>query len=148
MNVILRRDVKDIGRIGAIVEVNDAYARNFLIAKGFGVPATTQAIQQQATVSAKQHLDQQKFHQAMVDLMARLEQAVVHISGKANAQGKLFAALKTEDVRRAVEQQYSIKLPGLRCEPDHFKVIGPHDVTLRLDETHRAQIKLQIDHVQ
>ena len=67
MQVILLKDVKDIGRKGELYEVKDGYARNFLIAKVMAKPATPENLNQYKQGQAKREADEQK-------LVAKLKQ--------------------------------------------------------------------------
>ena len=132
MEVILLKDVPGIGRKNEIKQVSDGYARNFLLARGLGVMATT---------SAKTNLGQQleakatKKDQAIlsVAVMAKqLQDQSVRIGAKANPQGSLFAAISMEAVAKAVVEQLGVKVnvEDLHIE-EPIKTIGEHKIIFR-----------------
>jgi large subunit ribosomal protein L9 len=146
MKVLLRSAVKPLGRAGDIVDAGDAYARNFLIPKGLAVAATTEVIakhnaaqRHQAQATAKQQADLDR-------VMTQLTATPLRLSGKANPQGKLFAAIKTSDVLQAIEQQLKVHLPSVSMKPDHLKTLGSHAVELQLDAQHRVSVTIIIAH--
>lgn len=146
MKIILRRDVREIGKQGEIHEVKDAYARNFLIPKGLATIASAAAIA--AAEAKRKHSTQQLQRQ-----QATWEQDRQKVSGKtvtcvatANAQGGLFAALKPQDVQRAAAQQYGVRLDDAVLQPDHWKAVGSYPVELRWPNGTTGTITLEITH--
>lgn len=132
MKLQLKQRVNDLGRPGDIVDVAEAYARNFLIPRGLAVLATSAVLaehERQQTQRQKQAADQAATVRA---LAMRLQALTLQLSGPASPNGKLFAALKTEDVRRALHDQAQLKLPEFRMTPDHLKHTGEQQVTIRI----------------
>lgn len=146
MKVKLLKTVPNLGRASELVEVSDAQARNFLIPKKIAVVATTSVVQahiQQAT-NQQQQADQRQ--QAIEALLEKIRVRTIRLLGKANQQGKLFAAIKSQDIKTALEKEFAITLPGLVCRPDHLKTLGQHQVQITLDPEHQATITISIDH--
>ncbi len=145
MKVKLLVTVPGIGSAGAIVDVSDPQARNYLLPKKLAVIATHEVL--------KIHHDQEKSqaHQAAKEeasiksLVANLENQTLHLSGKANAQGKLFAAIKTSDIQQAILQQFHCTLAHVTCKPDHLKNLGTHQVELSFHH-HVVPITILIEH--
>lgn len=132
MKLQLKQRVNDLGRPGDIVDVAEAYARNFLIPRGLAVLATPAVVSEHARLHAqrqKQAADQAATVRA---LATKLQALTLQLSGPASPNGKLFAALKTDDVRRALHDQAQLKLPEFRMTPDHLKQTGDHQVVIRL----------------
>lgn len=144
--VQLRRDVHDLGRAGQIVNVSQAYARNFLIPKGLAVIATPQvarAAQQQAAQQAAHQTKQQSVETAAKTTLAG---ARIVVTGRASPAGKLFAAIKTEHILAAIKTQKGVSLsPTVAITPTVLKTTGDHEVTIALAGT-PVLLTVHIDH--
>lgn len=146
MKIQLLTTIPSLGRSGDIIDVSDAQARNQLLPKKLAVAATGHVVAAQ-----RKHLQdveaQRQQHQKNISvLIERLTGATVPLSGKASGQGKLFAAIKSNDIVAAIEHLHHIHLPHARCLPDHLKTLGQHQVTLMLDDQHRLPITISIEH--
>lgn len=144
--VYLQRDVAGLGRSGQIVNVSQAYARNFLLPKGLVMVATPALM-----AKAKQQAGQA--HAAAGQAAAAAEQAAttlagqsVRLSGRANPQGKLFAAVKAEQVLMAIHSQYGLRLPPTTTmKPAQLKTLGDHHVQLSLS-SQMISCLIHLDH--
>ena len=97
MKVLLLQDVKAHGKKGEIVEVNDGYARNFLIKKGLAKEATASVINetnqknaQEAKIKARELADAQQMAQA-------LDAQTIEVSIKTGDNGKLFGSVTNKE---------------------------------------------------
>ena len=106
MKIILKQDVKGLGRKEEIVNASDGYAKNYLIPRGIAVEATVGNVneaknKQQAAKDKKQReLEQAK------EFAARLENKTVTIKARAGDSGKLFGAISGKDIADAIKSQY------------------------------------------
>lgn len=148
MKLQLLKNVRDLGRAGSLVEVGDAYARNFLLPKQLAALATQAIVTAHAAAAARQQRQQNQQSAEAAAAVQRLTGATVRLHGRANAQGTLFAAVKAETIRQELARQYGLHLPGLRCEPDHLKTIGAHQLTVILADQHRVTLTVIIDHAE
>ncbi len=90
MKVILKQDVKSLGKKGELVTVNDGYGRNFLISKGLAVEADAKAMNElKNRISAdKYHRDQEL--KAAKETAAALEGKTIKLTANAGQNGRLF----------------------------------------------------------
>ena len=132
MKVILTQDVAKIGRRFQVVEVPDGYALNKLIPRHLALPATAENLKRVEARNQK-HADSvahtnEEFHTAV----AALKSAKVVVAAEANAEGKLFQAVKAEVIVAAAGAV------GCRIEPTWvhtatpIKTVGEHTVLLSL----------------
>ena len=138
MELILKRDVENLGFADDIVEVKNGYGRNFLIPQGFAVLATPSAkkvlaetLKQRAFKEKKEIEDAQKVAKKIGDLE-------IKIAAKVGAGDKLFGSVSNADVSEALakegvelEKKY-ISVPG-----GNIKRLGQYEASVRL---HRAVI--------
>lgn len=146
MKVRLLKSVPPIGRAGQIVEVSDAQARNQLLPKKLAVAATGAVMAEHQHQEDDQRKRQAERQEKIIELLKKIESTAVIMRGKANKQGKLFAAVKSIDIQRALETQFKMKLPELKTTPDHLKTLGQHSITAVIDQHHTATINVTIEH--
>lgn len=133
MKVILKQDVKGLGKKDEIVNASDGYAKNYLIPRGMAVVASTgnvnEAVNKQKAVAEKKQreLDTAK------DFAAKLNGKTVTIKAKAGESGKLFGAISNKDIADAIKNQYKIEIDKKKIVlNDPIKTAGNHDVEIRI----------------
>lgn len=145
MKIQLLKTIPELGVKGQIIEVRDAYARNYLLPHSIGRIATTQVVTEQ-----KLHVDQKSHKDARLtaDLaraQKRLCGAAVRLQRPASDQGKLFAAVHSNQIISALNSQFKLSLSGLRTEPEHLKNTGSHQVALHWPGGGASQITVLIE---
>ena len=97
MQVILKKDVQNIGEAGDLVNVKDGYARNFLIPKNYAEIATEGALQNREQNLARIKAKQEKMHAEALEMAKRIEEiGKIELSAKAGESGKLFGTITTK----------------------------------------------------
>ncbi len=146
MSVKLLRDVPNLGRTGQVVNVQPAYARNFLLPKKLAVIATPTVLAAAAKETADAAAVKVKTAAALAALADRVGTTTVTLTAKANPQGTLFAAVKASQVLAAIAAQLGMRLPPTTTvTPDQIKTVGDHTVTIELDH-HKISSQIHIDH--
>ncbi len=144
MEVILREDVKSLGKAGELVRVRPGYARNFLLPKGLAYEASEGNKKRIAaeTRARTTRLEAEKGEaQAFA---ARLAAAAVTLTGKAGEEGKLFGSVTAQDIAEALAQQ-GLEVDRRRIELEHpIKLLGFHTVTVRLHPEVHAEVRVQV----
>ncbi len=144
IEVILREDVKSLGKTGELVRVRPGYARNFLLPKGLAYEASEGNKKRIAaeTKARTTRLEADKVEaQAFA---ARLAAASVTLTGKAGDEGKLFGSVTAQDVADALAKQ-NIQLDRRRIELEHpIKTLGSHAVVVRLHPEVHAEVRVQV----
>jgi large subunit ribosomal protein L9 len=133
MKVLLREDIKGVGRRGDIVTVTGGYARNFLLPQGKALEATDsmeiQAKDMQRSRSAKDAKDRQAA-EAQSEV---LEGAVIGIPARAGGGGKLFGSIGPAEIVSAIAAQKGIEIDHHKVNLDeHIKEVGSNLVTIDL----------------
>ena len=105
MKVILLADVKGSGKKGDIINCSDGYARNFLLPRKLAVEATsgnlTELNNHKASVEHKRAVNREN----SAELKKRLESSKIVIEAKCGDNGKLFGAVTSMDIERAIKKQ-------------------------------------------
>ena len=109
MKVILKSDVNKLGKAGALLDVSDGYARNFLLPKNLAIEATPQKMNEWKNEQAKLKAQDAKNHAEALELQKKLQGKAVNITGKAGDNGKLFGSITPAQIAEALEAQHDVK---------------------------------------
>ena len=97
MQVILKKEVQNIGEAGDLVNVKDGYARNYLIPKNYAEIATEGALKNREQNIARLRAKQEKLHQEALAKAEQIEKiGSIELSAKAGESGKLFGTITTK----------------------------------------------------
>ncbi|MBE7058612.1 MAG: 50S ribosomal protein L9 [Ruminococcaceae bacterium] len=147
MKVILKQDVKGLGKKDEIVNASDGYAKNYLIPRGIAVVASTgnvnEAVNKQKAIAEKK---QREFDTAK-EFAAKLEGKTVTIKAKAGESGKLFGAVSNKDIADAIKNQYKIEIDKKKIVlNDPIKTAGNHEVEIRIyaGVVTRVNVKIEV----
>lgn len=146
MKVILTQDVKTLGKKDAIVNVNDGYARNFLIPKGLAVEATASALNEiRIKQGAEKHRKENELTEAQA-LQKKLSDITVTIRSKAGANGKLFGSITSKDIADHIKNDYNIAIDKKMINlHDAIKTLGLTEVEIRLYQGVIAKVKVKVE---
>jgi large subunit ribosomal protein L9 len=144
MKVLLCEDIKKLGWLGDIVEVNEGYARNYLLPQGLAKVATegnVRSLAKEKTKRAEQRLQERR----------RLEKAAQAVNGaeavvsaKANEQGVLFGSVTEPMIAANLREQGFEVADEIVKLPEHIKQLGTHDVTLKFAEDVTATVRVVV----
>lgn len=144
MKVILKRDVKGLGREGDMKEVKDGYARNFLL------PTGAAAVADKGTVANwERHREQREerdraAREAAEATAARLRELKLEIPVKAGEKGRLFGAVTNREVADAIAAE------GLEIDRhdihlrEPIKALGEYRVDVRVGYGVDAQVAVAV----
>ena len=132
MDVILKADVKGLGKKGEKVKASDGYARNFLFPKGLAVEANAQSLTE---LRNREQSNQHKIDlevAAANDSKAKLQGKVVKITAKAGNNGKLFGSVTSKEVAAEIAKQFSVKVDKRKITMDDIKNFGSYKIEVKL----------------
>lgn len=144
MDVILREDVKDLGRAGQLVKVKPGYARNFLLPKGLAYEAT-EGNRRRIEAEAKARTARQaQDREAASALAARLAAAPLTIKGKAGEGERLFGSITAQDIADALAKA-GLSIDKRKIDLEHpIKTIGEHTVQVNLHHDVKGEVRLTV----
>jgi large subunit ribosomal protein L9 len=145
MKVILLKDVKKVGKKFDTIEVSPGFARNFLFAQKLAEVATTKSIEK-FELARSLSAEKQKAEEAKIAKeLARIENTVITLQGKANEKGSLFAGIHAEELLPLVEKELGLKLAIEHIVMDKpIKELGEHEVKIRVQDK-EATIKVVVE---
>jgi large subunit ribosomal protein L9 len=145
MKVLLRADIKGIGRRGDIVQVKPGYARNFLFPKGSAVIATDATESQSAAMRKARDLRDQASRAAAEVQKGELEKASIVVAARAGANDRLFGSVTEADVVNAIRTATNISLDRHAIVmAEHIKELGKFQVKVNLFDGVIAGIEVEV----
>ncbi|HVA36957.1 MAG TPA: 50S ribosomal protein L9 [Candidatus Dormibacteraeota bacterium] len=146
MKVILKQDVKSLGKAGQVVEVSDGYARNFLMPRNLAQEATKGSLadlEQRNVAKAKREAEVRADAE---DLARRLGETTVTVRVKAGETGKLFGAVTNQQIADAIKAATGIDVDRHKIELDEpIKALGGHAVSVRLGKDLMARVTVAVE---
>ena len=133
MKVILQQDVKGQGKKGQMEEVSEGYARNFLLPRKLAIAATTDAINTM-NLKEKARKAEEARQKAEAEATAeKLKECQVKLTAKAGNGGKLFGAVTSQEISKALKEQFDIDIEKNKIvQADPIKTFGAFTVKAKL----------------
>ena len=145
MKVILLEDVKALGKKGEVVEVNDGYARNFLLKTKKGVEATNKNLNDLKLQRANEDKIAQENLEKAQELGKKLSAGKVELTIKTGEGGKVFGSVSSKEIAQAVEEQMGLKIDKKKIQlKDQIKSLGMHNVPVKLHPKVTAELKVSV----
>ena len=145
MKVILTEDVKNLGKKGEIVEVNDSYARNVLLRGGKGLEATGKNLNDLKLRKANDDKIAAANLKKAQELAAQLEKAGVPVAVKVGEGGRLFGAISTKEIADAAKSQLGFDLDKKKIVlKDPIKTLGDTTVAVKLHPQVQARLAVKV----
>src|SRR5215212_4174742 len=144
VKLLLNESIKNVGRVGDVVEVSAGYARNFLLPKALAVEPTPSNIKRIEVRKQEIERQEREKREQQASLIKQWEGVEVTLERRANEQGHLFGSVSATDIAKALQAQ------GLNVQPDDVLLPGKLDriekyaVTIRFAEDLKGEIKVYV----
>ncbi|MBR1598797.1 MAG: 50S ribosomal protein L9 [Lachnospiraceae bacterium] len=146
MEVILLEDVKNVGKKGDVVKVNDGFARNVLIKKKQGVEATSKNLNDLKLRKANDDKIAAENLEAARELAKKIEESKITIPIKVGANGKSFGSVSSKEIADEVKAQLSLDVDKKKVQlKDAIKAVGEYDVKIKLHPQVTAGLKVIVE---
>ncbi len=144
LEVILTKDVENLGRAGEVVRVKPGYGRNYLLPRGLALVATRGNIAQLEHHKRAIARDQAKIRAEHEQKAKQLDAASVSIPRQVGQDGKLFGSVTSKDIVEALAaQNVDIDRKLIRlAEP--LKEVGTHEVSVRFSADVVVPLKVNV----
>jgi large subunit ribosomal protein L9 len=144
MEVILREDVRSLGKAGEMVRVKPGYARNYLLPQGLAYEATEGNKKRIAAETRARGVRNQAERAEAEQAAAALGAVELTLTGKAGEEGKLFGSITAQDIADALAAQ-GHQVDRRRIELDHpIKTLGKHTVGIRVHPDVHAEVRVAV----
>lgn len=145
MKVILKQDIKGLGKKGDIVKVSDGYARNFLLPKNMVVEASSSNLKDLTLQKKTAEKKQEKIVESAKKLAEKLEGLKVVIYAKVGETGRLFGSVSNKDIEEVLNKDHNIKLDRKKIVlKDPIKELGSYTITVKLHPKVSAKINVEV----
>lgn len=145
MKVILLQDVKSLGKKGEIVNVNDGYARNFILPKKLGVEATGKNLNDLKLQKNNEKKVAQEHLEAAKELAAELASGQVELAIKVGEGGRVFGSVSSKEIAAAVKEQMNLDVDKKKIQlKEAIKSLGTHIVNVKLHPEVTAELKVVV----
>ena len=143
MKVILLEDVKALGKKGEIVNVNDGYARNFILPKKLGVEANGKNLNDLKLQKANEEKVAQQLLDDAKELAKKIEAGKVELSIKVGEGGRAFGSVSSKEIAIAVKEQMGYDIDKKKIQlKDAIKTLGSHGEPVKLHPKVTAELKV------
>ncbi|MCI6677017.1 MAG: 50S ribosomal protein L9 [Clostridiales bacterium] len=145
MEIILLEDVKSLGKKGQKVQVNDGYARNYIIPKKLGIEATAKNLNDLKLKKANEEkIAAQKFEEAK-QLAVKIAEKPVVISVKTGEGGKLFGSVSTKEIAAECTKQFGFSIDKKKMQlAEPIKTLGTTIVPVKVHKDVTAQLTVKV----
>ena len=145
MEVILKKNVDNLGYANEIVTVKPGYGRNFLIPQGYGILATASAKKAHAEImKQKSHKDSKILVEAQ-ELGAKIEATAVKIVTKVGEKGKIFGSVNTVQLSEALKAEgIDIDRKSLKIKEEPVREIGSYEATANLHKDVQSTFTFEV----
>ena len=146
MEIILKKDVTDLGYAHDVVTVKDGFARNFLIPQGHAVMATEPNKKINAENLRQKSFKEQKTRKEAEIVAKSLENITVQIGAKAAASGKIYGSVNAIQIADALQDQFKIDIDRkkIHIDGEAIKEIGNFTATIKLHKELSVTINFEV----
>ena len=145
MKVILLEDVKSLGKKGEVVNVNDGYARNFVLPKKLGVEATGKNMNDLKLQKANEEKVAKEHLEAAQAFAKEMENDHVVVSIKAGEGGRTFGSVSSKEIATAYKEQCGKEIDKKKIIlPEPIKSFGVYEVAVKLHPKVTDTLKVKV----
>lgn len=146
MEVLLLKDVEQLGEAGEIKRVANGYARNFLIPRGLAVIATPGAVKQvELQLESEARREAKELDEAQA-LAQALEGRTVTFQARAGESDRLYGSITNANIADALSEQVEQEVDRRKLEMhEPLKELGTHTITIRLAPGAEAKVTVIIE---
>ncbi len=144
MKVILKEDVKKVGKRGDIVEVSDGYGRNFLIARGLAVPESKKSLEILGEQKAQEAAEEAKRVEEAKETAAKMEKMMLTFTVKAGESGRVFGSVSTKQITESLNKQ-GIRIDKRKIlDTNPIQTLGITNVRIELHKNVIGTIRVKL----
>lgn len=145
MKVILLKDEKTLGKKGDIVEVNDGYARNYVLPKKLGVEASGKNMNDLKLKKANDEKVAKELLEAAQAFAAEMEKQEVVVSIKAGEGGRTFGSVSSKEIAAAYKAQNGKEIDKKKIQlPEAIKSFGVYEVGVKLHPKVTGKLRVKV----
>ena len=145
MKVILKQDIKGVGKKDQVINAADGYARNFLFPKNLAVPADTGNMNNLKAKNESVEYRKGEDLKEAKKIAEKMKKITVKIEVKAGENGRLFGAVTAKEIAEALKKDYGIEVDKKKVLlQESIKVAGATKVDIKLNEGVVASVQVMV----
>ncbi len=146
MQLILKKDVQNVGEAGDLINVKDGYARNYLLPNNLAEVATEGALSARERNIQRIKAKSEKLHKEALEKAEKIEKIeVIELSAKAGESGKLFGTITTKKLAEELLNKTGVEVDRKTIILDNpINKVGEFLMTIKLSSKVKAQLKVVV----
>lgn len=146
MKVILKTDIKGVGRKDDIINANDGYARNFLFPKQLAVEANKENLAKlKEKKDSEAYRKEQELEKAK-EQAAKISGLTLELRVKAGENGKIFGGITSKEISEVLKEKHNIEIDKKRILlPETIKILGRFSVEIKLYEGVIGKLAINVE---
>ena len=143
MKVILLEDVKSLGKKGQVVDINDGYARNYVLPKKLGIEANNKNLNDLKLKNANDEKIAREQLEAAKVFAAEMEKDEVVVSIKAGEGGRTFGSVSSKEIATAYKEQCGKEIDKKKIQlTEAIKNFGVYEVSVKVHPKVTGKLKV------
>ncbi len=144
MEVILKADVKGLGKKAEKVTVSDGYARNFLFPRGLAAEANAQLISEMKNKQSSEQFRVAEELKAAQENGEKIKGKTIVMKAKGGTNGRLFGSVTAKEIATLVSKQFAISVDKRKISVDDIKAFGTYNAEVKLHPKVTVPFKVQV----
>lgn len=145
MEIILKKNVDNLGYANEIVTVKPGYGRNFLIPQGYAVLATASAKKAHAEVMKQKAHKESKILAEAEELGAKLAESAIKIVTKAGEKGRIFGSINTVQLSEALKAAgLEVDRKSIKIKEEPIRELGTYEALANLHKNVKTTFTFEV----
>lgn len=144
MKVVLKQDVKGLGKKGELVSASDGYARNFLFPKNLAVEANAQNMTELKNREQAEKYKIETETAAAKKAASEMNGKTIVLTAKAGANGKLFGSITAKEIAEKIEKEFGVKTDKRKITVEDIKQFGTFPFEIKLYQGVTAKLFVRV----
>ena len=145
MKVILKQDIKGVGKKDQVINAADGYAKNFLFPKNLAVPADVGNMNNLKAKQESENFRRGEDLKASQALAEKMKEMIIEFKIKAGENGRLFGSITAKEIAETLKKDYNITVDKKKIMlPESIKVAGVTKVDIKLNEGVVARLDVKV----
>ena len=145
MKVILKADIKGVGKKDQIIDASDGYARNFLLPKNLAVEANAENMSKLKSKNESKAYQKEQEKEAAMQVAEKLSKILLKMPVKTGENGKVFGGVSSKEIADTLDKSYGIKVDKKKIDlKETIKTLGVRTVEIKLFEGVIGKVKVDV----
>ena len=145
MKVILKADIKGVGKKDEVINASDGYVRNFLFPKNLAVEANAENMSKLKAKQDSNAFKKSQENEEAQKIADKLSKILMKVQVKAGENGKIFGGVSSKEIAENLEKQYSIKVDKKKIDlKETIKTLGMFTIEIKLYEGVVGKLKIDV----